>query len=88
MADPNLSMNLPADVPSPQAEAIRELLGTLPEHRQTTFVLRARRWWPTLVSGLSIYPDPEAAAGRALELAAGPLRSAATICMRWMSADS
>lgn len=70
MADPNLSMNLPADVPSPQAEAIRELLGTLPEHRQTTFVLRARRWWPTLVSGLSIYPDPEAAAGRALELAA------------------
>ena len=34
------------------------------------FEARLARWWPDLVDGLSVYPDPEAVAGRVVGLAA------------------
>ncbi len=61
---------LPDAVPDASRAAVHEAIDPLPEHRRETFLLRARRWWPDLVSGLAPYPDPEQTAGAALELAA------------------
>ncbi len=64
-----LPVRLP-DLPVASARAVAAQLADLPEHRRTSFWLRARRWWDDLVEGLEVYADPHTVAGRVLELAA------------------
>lgn len=42
----------------------------VPAHQVELFEARLERWWPDLVAGLSVYPDPEAVARRVVDLAA------------------
>ncbi|WP_238148968.1 alpha-amylase family protein [Serinicoccus sediminis] len=71
-----MTRELPWPVALPQEARARTeaVLAPLPEHRRTTFALRVARWWDDLVDGLAPYPDPEAVAARALELAATAYR--------------
>ncbi|MGB7424163.1 MAG: alpha-amylase family protein [Ornithinimicrobium sp.] len=61
---------LPAGVPPASASAITETLRGLSAARRQTFTLRVQRRWTELLDGLRVYADPEAVAGRCLELAA------------------
>jgi amylosucrase len=58
--------------PAPPARDEPELapLSALPAHRVEVFEARLERWWPDLLEGLEVFPDPEAVGRRVVGLAA------------------
>ncbi|QIK67185.1 alpha-amylase [Nocardioides sp. HDW12B] len=59
---------MPAHVPP--VPPVPDALTGLPAHLVELFTARLERWWPDLLAGLAVYPDPEAVARRVVDLAA------------------